>query len=446
MNDLYGIQVPRAIGEGFSFDSSVLADALRAIYVSSDLDPLTELDPGLFQETARIITQATDKGISQSAYDPDHAFRNALQHSNEVFAAFKVHRLQRDMAAQLLDSNGNLKSFKQWSEDVAPIASHQVGSWLQTEYDTAIIRAHQAADWQQFQAEKDILPNLKWMPSTSAHPGADHQVFWNTVRPVDDSFWNDHRPGDRWNCKCSLSSTTDPVTDLPDGQEGGVTTPSPSTDPHQGLKTKAGSPQVFSQDHPYFPDDCSSCPFHASSSRSNGLSRWLPFTAQKKHCYNCQFIDGCIPGMNRADKNAAARLKKVKKQIDQYDGKEISGAEFSTGKLIVLRRSLQDVYEHGREDANLMKWLTTFDMRKIKGWKYEGWAENRPYDSSSPKFDPKNPDRKKHPEAEYFTYYSLKIGNDIYWANVKVHKLLGSEVLYTIEKKKPNDIITGYHK
>lgn len=93
-----------------------------------------------------------------------------------------------------------------------------------------------------------------------------------------------------------------------------------------------------------------------------------------------------------------------------------------------------------------MKWLTTFDLSKIKGWKYEGWAENRPYDSSSPKFDPKNPDRKKHPKAEYFTYYSLKIGNDIYWANVKVHKLFGSEVLYTIEKNKPDDIITGYHK
>ena len=61
-------------------------------------------------------------------------------------------------------------------------------------------RAHQAANWRQFEREKDVLPNLKWMPSTSLHPGADHRRFWGTIRPVDDLFWNNHRPGDRWNC------------------------------------------------------------------------------------------------------------------------------------------------------------------------------------------------------------------------------------------------------
>lgn len=125
---------------------------------------------------------------------------------------FKVHRMQSDMARLLTDSNGDLKPFNQWANDVLPIASHQCGAWLRTEYDTAVVRAHQAADWQQFLREADVLPNLKWMPSTSPNPGADHQLFWNTVRPINDPFWNEHRPGDRWNCKCSLTSTDEPCT------------------------------------------------------------------------------------------------------------------------------------------------------------------------------------------------------------------------------------------
>ena len=56
---------------------------------------------------------------------------------------------------------------------------HHVRHWLRTEYNTAaVIRARQAADWQRFEQYADILPNLEWMPSTSAHPGADHKVFW----------------------------------------------------------------------------------------------------------------------------------------------------------------------------------------------------------------------------------------------------------------------------
>lgn len=176
--------------------------------------------------------------------DPDDDFRDAVMRNNAVFSAFKVHRMQNDMARLLLDSDGNLKPFEQWKNEVMPIASHQVGAWLRTEYDTAVIRAHQAADWQQFEREKDVLPNLRWMPSTSITPGADHKRFWGTVRPIDDAFWSEHRPGDRWNCKCGLSSTDDPVTPIPDFD---------SRDKAQdGLENNPGKDgKLFSDNHPY---------------------------------------------------------------------------------------------------------------------------------------------------------------------------------------------------
>lgn len=206
---------------------------------------MTDIEINLFNEICDRINEAARKGFDESgAVDPDDDFRAAILRNNEVFAAFKVHRMQNDMAKLLSDSNGNLKPFEQWRKEVMPIASHQVGQWLRTEYNTAVLRAHQAADWQQFEREKDVLPNLRWMPSTSVNPGKDHMVFWGTVRPVDDPFWNEHRPGDRWNCKCDLSSTDDPVTEIPDFTK--------KDNPHPGLDNNPGRDgKLFSDTHPY---------------------------------------------------------------------------------------------------------------------------------------------------------------------------------------------------
>ena len=222
----------------------MLRRALRNIY-GKNFHPMTDIEINLFNEICDRINEAARKGLDESGtVDPDDDFRTAILRNNEVFVAFKVHRMQNDMAKLLLDSNGNLKPFEQWRKEVMPIASHQVGQWLRTEYNTAVLRAHQAADWQQFEREKDILPNLRWMPSTSVNPGKDHMVFWGTVRPIDDPFWNEHRPGDRWNCKCDLSSTDDPVTEIPDFTK--------KDNPHPGLDNNPGKDgKLFSDTHPY---------------------------------------------------------------------------------------------------------------------------------------------------------------------------------------------------
>uniref|UniRef100_UPI00293C0CEB phage head morphogenesis protein n=1 Tax=Parabacteroides merdae TaxID=46503 RepID=UPI00293C0CEB len=232
------------VSSGFTFDRDVLEAFVRRIY-EKDFHPMTDIELQMFRAVWDTLDIATDKGFGKRpADDPDHDFYEELKRNNAVFAAFKVHRMQNDMAALLLDSNGVLKPFERWAKEVMPIADHQIYQWLETEYDTAIIRAHQAANWRQFEREKDVLPNLKWMPSTSLHPGADHRRFWGTIRPIDDPFWNNHRPGDRWNCKCSLSSTDEEPTPLPDFD--------PADKPQDGLENNPGKDaRLFSDKHPY---------------------------------------------------------------------------------------------------------------------------------------------------------------------------------------------------
>jgi len=267
----------------------------------------------MWREVLRVLNEATVNGLADAETPPtaEEDFYHALRHSNEVFAAFKVHDMGSTMAAKLVDDNGRLKPFTQWRDEVANISSHFVGSWLRTEYDTAVIRAHNAADWRRFVRDKDVMPNLRWMPTTSPNPEGSHREFWTKklTLPVDDPFWLEHHPGDRWNCKCSLEQTDEPATPelkpLLDGDK-----------PQAGLENNPGSDgHVFSDSHPYFPKSCARCEFYKPSIKERLSS---VFHGRAKDCYNCPFIDACIDRTKaKATTDNAANTKKAEvKNLD----------------------------------------------------------------------------------------------------------------------------------
>ncbi len=252
-----------------------MESALESLYKRharpSDLVPVD-----LFNGIVKTLNSAISDGFTEEYPDLCEMIRG----NNEVFAAFKVHDQCERMAKLLLDEDGNLKSFEQWSKEAEPISNHHNKVWLRTEYDTAIKRAEQARQWRRFESERDVLPNLRWVPSTAATPGADHVVFWHTVRPVDDPFWNQHKPGDRWGCQCSLEATDDPETDIPAGGE--FDEPAPGLD-----NNPAKDGKLFSDSHPYFPKDCSTCPF------SSGKIPAAP-TNKARDCASCALLHKCI--------------------------------------------------------------------------------------------------------------------------------------------------------
>lgn len=257
--------------------SKAVQTALKRIY-RKEFDPGREIDPGLWQGVVDTIDLAAAEGLKRHP-GVNYDFKQLLLHNDQVFAAFKVHRLQGDMARQMVDAEGNIKSFEQWARDVQPIASHQCRRWLRTEYDTAVKRASLAADWQRFEDEKDVLPNLRWVPSTAANPDAFHQSMWDTVLPVDHPFWSAHHPGDRWGCQCALEATDDPVTPSP--------TVNYATSP--GLENNPGrDAKLFNDTHPYFPDSCDSCPFRNGHIPSGPTNR-------AKDCYHCEYVSGILP-------------------------------------------------------------------------------------------------------------------------------------------------------
>ena len=281
----------------------MLAEIYRDEWGVSEL-----LDSQVLRETQAIFGKAIEKGVPRSTPHRT-AFKQRLKTSTDVFSVFRVHRQAEDIAAHLTDEHGNRRSFGEWAERVQPYLNHQNRAWLQTEYSTAIRRAHDEADWVRFREDADIYPNLEWVPSTSAQPGADHKVFWGTVLPIGDEFWTEHRPGDRWNCKCSLRQTDKAPTATPrvSGKQH---------EPQAGLRTKPGSEEVFSDDHAYYPDDCRLCVFAGKTGRLRALFASLGGKKQRTladSCHECRYLNGRIGGRKAKvdEKKAAAIVEDV---------------------------------------------------------------------------------------------------------------------------------------
>ena len=238
----------------------------------------------MWREILRIINEATVDGLVQGNYDTniDKTFLEKLVHSNEVFSAFKVHDMGVDMAKKLRTDEGKLKPFSEWKKDIKSIASHYCGAWLQTEYNTATLRAKFAAEWKQYEADADIMPNLRWMPTTSANPEEEHKVYWmnRLTLPVGDKFWDKHHPGDHWNCKCSLEQTDEPAN--PD-----VLSHIPDVKAQKGLAANPGKTgEMFDRKHPYYEQKCSKCWINKNKSFKNALT-------PSGNCNNCPLANEC---------------------------------------------------------------------------------------------------------------------------------------------------------
>lgn len=229
-----------------SFTPELMARLLADIFARK-FNVEEDIYPELYEAARDTFERALQEGYPiEDVDDADTLFRQALKDDADVFAAFRTHRMQNDIASQLLDEDGRLKEFRQFREDAESVIGTYNNHWLRTEYDTAVLRARYAADWKRFSRNADILPNLKWMPTTSADPDVFHMEYWRVglTLPKTHPFWKSHHPHDRWGCKCDLEETDDPVTGtIPEVDYR----PSPGLDSNPGLE-----PELFSHTHPYY--------------------------------------------------------------------------------------------------------------------------------------------------------------------------------------------------
>ena len=187
------------------------------------------------------------------------------------------------------------------------------------------------------------MPNLRWMPTTSPNPESSHEVYWKAklTLPVDDPFWTKHHPGDRWNCKCSLEQTDDPVNrpaDLDDYVDK----------PQRGLVNNPGKDgHTFSDNHPYFPESCSTCPYNKGF--KNKLKTFFRNESKKKHCFKCNKIDNVL---NEARQELKDRVDVVPPHIETYSVSKHSDMVYISKK-------------HGPNEVDANETLAVFLAKKL---------------------------------------------------------------------------------
>lgn len=80
---------------------------------------------------------------------------------------------------------------------------------LRTIYDTNVRMSLASGHWQRIQRQKDVLPYLRYLASTSERKRPLHKLWYGVIRRVDDVWWQTHFPPNGWGCKCHFEQVSE---------------------------------------------------------------------------------------------------------------------------------------------------------------------------------------------------------------------------------------------
>ena len=132
------------------------------------------------------------------------AFDVAAQLNRNIytFSGAKTFQQVKDMSNFIVDAEGFIRPFRDFKASVDPIYSQYNEQWLRTEFDTAKAQARSAAKWQDIQADKEILPLLRYQTALDSLVRPEHADWVGLVFPVDHPFWSSNMPPNGFNCRC----------------------------------------------------------------------------------------------------------------------------------------------------------------------------------------------------------------------------------------------------
>lgn len=197
--------------------------AIKDIYKQYGVDPkgMSPVSKPLFDISNSALQKGIDTSFSAEFGKADPDFINQFKTNAAVFSAFKSHAQQNEIAAQLIDKDGNLRSYYEFKKAVlgTSIKADYNQNWLKTEYNMAVRSARVAEKWKQFEKTKHIYPNLEYIESTAAEKRPEHLDWVGTILPIEHPWWNKHTPPVDWGCECSIEATSKEVTGVPEGGE-----------------------------------------------------------------------------------------------------------------------------------------------------------------------------------------------------------------------------------
>ena len=80
---------------------------------------------------------------------------------------------------------------------------------LQIIFDTNLRTSYAAGRWENIDKAKKLRPYLRYVAILDERTREQHRHWNDTVKPVDDPFWNDHYPPNGWRCRCSVQQLSE---------------------------------------------------------------------------------------------------------------------------------------------------------------------------------------------------------------------------------------------
>lgn len=274
------------------------------------------------------------------------------------FASYKAHKVTKAL------QNLPVEEFEQNATNLLKTFNrHQL-----TEYNTLTTRARTAKQFTQFTEDSDLYPCLEWIHTRSDVPRDEHVKLVGLILPIDSPVWQENQPGNLWNCKCDWKQSEGPATS---GKK--VVNVKPA-DGLEGNPVTTG--ELVTDQHPYFN------------------------------------VKDIAPIENFAYNNALKPdVIKYRKDINPFEGKVVDNDNLQTGKMTILRGSVDSIINH---NYNFKIRSESLFLENLKNIVYLGWAKST------------------NAKAAYYLYYKMNVGGKNVFLNMMIHKSYKSEVPYAI--------------
>lgn len=155
----------------------------------------------LISETAGVYLQALDDSSIQ--YEIPAEMRQSLEQDIFVFSGFKTYHQLKEASELLRDSQGRVKSFNQFYQDVSAIRKKYNRNWLHAEYNFAVSSAQMASHWAEYQQDEEMA-NLQYRTALDDKVRPEHAALEGVTLPMSDPFWDTAFPPNGWNCRCHV--------------------------------------------------------------------------------------------------------------------------------------------------------------------------------------------------------------------------------------------------
>lgn len=189
-----------------------------------------DLNQEVISETYKQLEEAAGDGYGKNWSKPkgNDTLPNELRKNIYMFSGAKTYAQLQELNKLLLDQDGKIRPFNEFSQLVKKVSDQYNKNYLQAEYQTARTSAQMAEKWERLQETKDLFPNLKYRTAGDSRVRKDHAKLDGIIKPIDDAFWNRFYPPLDWRCRCDVVATAEDATsedekDLPiPGLKGNV--------------------------------------------------------------------------------------------------------------------------------------------------------------------------------------------------------------------------------